>query len=202
MRSSILSVFGGAPDCLGIFGFVAMSRSPALGATFVAVGVDSGAAVRVLACCSAVEANLSASLSLVLPPQALARSAIAASTAARIRFFVMSFGEPPWARLPSRLLTAPAGGPTAGSRVRGYEVARRPAQAACAARRRPSIGGRHGCLHGAPPERLPRPPRRGRGSARRLRGRGGDRLPGPARGAVPPLPRPPAPERPPGRRRG
>src|SRR3954466_6025810 len=93
MRSSIFSVFGGAPDCFGMSGFVLMSFSPALGATFVAVGVDvdvAAAEVRVLACCSAVEANLSASLSFVLLPQAPARSAIAASTAARIRFFVMS----------------------------------------------------------------------------------------------------------------
>src|SRR5689334_7163859 len=94
MRSSTLRVFGGAPLCFGIFGLVPMSRSPALGVTFVAVGGAcvvgvAAAAVNVFACCSAVEANLSASLSLVLPPHALVTSAIAAS-AARIRFFVMS----------------------------------------------------------------------------------------------------------------
>src|SRR4051794_19027801 len=103
MRSSTLSVLGGGPDCLGIFGFVLMSFSPALGATFVAVGVDvdvAAAEVWVLACCSAVEANLSASLSFVLLPQAPARSAIAASTAARIRFFVMSVVGPPRPGLP------------------------------------------------------------------------------------------------------
>src|SRR4051794_10596317 len=94
MRSSTLSVVGAPPEAFGIFGFVAMLRSPEDGGTFVAVGaagvVAAGAFARVLACCSAVRANFSASLSFVLLPHALSRSAVAAS-AARIRivFIVM-----------------------------------------------------------------------------------------------------------------
>src|SRR3954447_18418341 len=97
MRSSTLSVLGAAPEAFGIFGFVAMLRSPAEGVAFVAVTVGvvaAGALACVLARCSAVRANLSASLSFVLLPQALARSAVAASAARNRMVFIVMVGPP------------------------------------------------------------------------------------------------------------
>src|SRR4051812_9070715 len=103
MRSSTLRVFGAGPETFGIFGFDAMSRSPADGATFVAVGagvVAAGVLACVLACCSAVSANLSAALSFVLSPHAVIRSAVPASAAMIRIFFIVSLG-PPRALLPA-----------------------------------------------------------------------------------------------------
>src|SRR3954454_20982102 len=97
MRSSTLSVFGAAPEAFGIFGFVAMSRSPADGVTFVAVGagvVSAGALACVLAFFGAVSANLSAALSFALPPQPVTRSAVAASAAVMCVFFMVIVGPP------------------------------------------------------------------------------------------------------------
>src|SRR3954468_18907556 len=121
MRSSTLSVVGAAPEAFGIFGFVAMLRSPEDGGTFVAVGaagvVAAGAFACVLACCSAVRANLSASLSLVLLPHALSRSAVAAS-AARIRIvFIVMVGAPLGPCFPPRERSAARAG------CEGYELA-------------------------------------------------------------------------------
>src|SRR6476661_5126550 len=104
MRSSTLSDVGAAPEAFGIFGLVPMSLSPDDGLTFVAVGavaVVSATVVCVLSCCSAVLANLSASLSWELPPQAASVSAVAVS-ASRIGIFFMVIVGPPRPELPPR----------------------------------------------------------------------------------------------------
>src|SRR6188472_600286 len=114
MRSSTLSSFGAAPLAFGIFGLVAMSDSPELGFTFVAVGgfvAVSAATVCVFACCSAVCANLSASLSEALLPHAASASAVAAS-ARRMEIFRMVLVGPPWPDI------KPRGGPCHGGTAR------------------------------------------------------------------------------------
>src|SRR5690348_3464416 len=83
IRVSALSAVGAAPLPLGTVGFVLMSASPGVGSTFGGASpVASGTGFWFLASDSALAADLSAALSLVLLPQPAASSA-STSRAAR-----------------------------------------------------------------------------------------------------------------------
>src|SRR3954470_23419308 len=83
IRVSAFSAVGAAPLPFGTVGFVLMSASPGVGSTFWDVGaVASGTGCWFLASDSALAADLSAALSLVLLPHPAASSA-STSRAAR-----------------------------------------------------------------------------------------------------------------------